>query len=137
MMKLATALILGSALAIAPASAQTLPTGGYPNVNKALVIAPGDTIQLLIRLVNDGRFARPPGRRLDLIYATRLPAGDVAARQAQADRAAEYFGPQAVEIGARRLSIGICDTQACGERRDPPGEWYLYERTAQGWKRVK
>lgn len=137
MPKLPFALVLGSALLTAPLSGQTLGSSGYPNVNETLVVAPGDTVQLLIRLVNEGALARPPGRRLDFIYATRISATDSAARHAQADRAAEFFGQQAIDIGARRLSIGICDTKACAERRDPPAEWYLYERSSRGWRRVK
>ena len=110
--------------------------GAYPNVNRYVTLAEGDSVRLLIRVVNDGAMARPPGRRLDFIYSSQIPSANAAERKAQADRAAEVLGPQAVEIGARRLSIGICDTQACAERRDPPSEWYLYERTARGWKRV-
>jgi hypothetical protein len=35
------------------------------------------------------------------------------------------------------LSIGICDTRECAERRHPPAQWFLYERTNDGWRRVK
>src|ERR1700741_4907225 len=102
------------ALAVSTAEAQ------YPNVDKYVTIAQGDSVRLLIRVVNDGAFARPPGRRLDFIYSSAIPASNATERIAQADRAAEFFGPQAVEIGARRLSIGICDTQACATRQHPP-----------------
>jgi hypothetical protein len=71
-----------------------------------------------------------------VLCARRFPATDAAARVAQADRAAQVFGPSAIDAGARSLSIGICDTQACAQRRDPPASWYLYARTAQGWRRV-
>jgi hypothetical protein len=125
-------LVLATAASAAGAQGQA---SSYPNVDRVVTIAAGDSVRLLIRVVNDGAFARPPGRRLDFIYSSSIPAGS-AERKAQADRAAEYFGPQAVEIGARRLSIGICDTQACAQRKDPPSEWYLYERTSRGWKRL-
>lgn len=109
---------------------------GYPNVSKRVELAPGDTVMLLNRVINEGGpMLRPPGRRLDFQYSTAIPAGDSLARIQQADRAAQHFGPAAVEAGARRLSIGICDTQACAERKHPPGTWYLYERTASGWRR--
>jgi hypothetical protein len=108
----------------------------YPNVDKTVTLAPGDSIRLLSRIVQDVSMSRPPGRRLDLTYSTWIPSHEVAQRKAQADRAAEFFGPQAVEIGARRLSIGICDTRACAERKDPPAEWFLYERTSRGWTRA-
>jgi hypothetical protein len=113
--------------------------GGYPNVNQTVVIAPGDTVQLLNRFLFDrGPATRPAGRRLDLQYATRIPASDAAAREQQADRAAQFFGPEAVNIGARRLAIGICDTRACAENRDPPAAWFQYELAQNGsWRRVR
>ncbi|MGH7637900.1 MAG: hypothetical protein ACREOK_09635 [Gemmatimonadaceae bacterium] len=77
-----------------------------------------------------------PGRRLDFVYSTKIPAGDRSARIAQADRAAQALGGQAIELGVNRLSIGICDTRACAQRKDPPAEWFLYQRTNSGWKRV-
>ena len=119
------------ALAASAAGAQ-----GYPNVDRYVTLAEGDSVRLLIKIVNDGSFSRPPGRRLDFIYSSQIPAANGAERKAQADRAAEVLGPQAVEMGVRRLSIGICDTPACAQRKDPPSEWYLYERTSRGWKRV-
>jgi hypothetical protein len=128
----------GSMLFSTRADAQQSAPSGYPNVDKPLAVSPVDTVQFLIRVINEGAPAtRPSGRRLDVLYATRIPASDPAARQAQADRAAEFFGPDAIEIGARRLSIGICDTRACAERRDPPAAWYLYERTNNGWRRSR
>lgn len=109
----------------------------HPNVDKPFAFASGDTVQLLSRLLQDAApLAVPPGKRLDFVYSTGIPASDRPARMAQADRAAQAFGAQAVELGVRRLSIGICDTKECAQRRHPPSEWYLYERTANGWKRV-
>jgi hypothetical protein len=102
-----------------------------------LVLAPGDTVRVFSSFVHEGGMGRGNGRRLDIIYATRIPAADERSRAAQADRAAQIFGPQAIDIGVRRLSIGICDTQACAQRQDPPAAWFLYERTGQGWRRVK
>lgn len=120
------------------APAQGLTQSGYPNVDKQLAIAPSDTIHLLSRFIHEGGPAmRPPGRRLELQISTRIPASDSLARVAQADRAAQFFGAEAIELGVRRLSIGICDTRACAERRSPPSAWYLYERGADGWKRSK
>ena len=118
------------------ASAADAQSGPYPNVDRYVTLSEGDSVRLLIRVVNDGAMARLPGRRLDFIYSSQIPSANAEGRKAQADRAAEVLGPQAVEIGARRLSIGICDTQACAERKDPPSEWYLYERTSRGWKRM-
>jgi hypothetical protein len=110
----------------------------YPNVARRIEVAPGDTVVLLNRFMNDGGPAlRPPGRRLDFQISTSIPAADSAARMQQADRAAQYLGAAALEAGVRRLSIGICDTQACAERKHPPGTWYLYERTANGWRRAQ
>lgn len=127
-------LIVGSA----PLAAQGFVRSSYPNVDKPVVVPPGDTIRLLIRMVNEnGPAMRLPGKRLDFVYSTTIPASDAAARQAQADRAAQLFGPEAVEMGVRSLSIGICDTRACAERRDPPAEWYLYERGQSGWRRAR
>ncbi|MGH7677963.1 MAG: hypothetical protein ACRENU_05815 [Gemmatimonadaceae bacterium] len=134
--------ILHSALVFAAlASSATLgaqpSTARYPNAEKSLTVAPGETVNLLNRIVHEGGPSmRPPGRRLDLQYSTAIPASDSLGRRQQADRAAQFFGPQAIELGVRRLSIGICDTRACAERRDPPGVWYLYERTNNGWKRA-
>jgi hypothetical protein len=105
--------------------------------DSTVVLAPGDTVRVFSSFVQDGGIGRIGGRRLDVIYATRIPAADTESRAAQADRAAQIFGSHAVEIGAKRVSIGICDTQACAQRKHPPAAWFLYERTAQGWRRVK
>lgn len=104
--------------------------------DSTVVLAQGDTVRVFNSHVNDGGPGQG-GRRFDVIYGTRIPVADASARAAQADRAAQFFGPQAIETGAKRLSIGICDTQACAARRDPPAAWFLYERSAQGWRRVK
>lgn len=110
----------------------------YPNVDKSLIISDGDTVHLLNRIVIDRAPAMiPPGGRLEFVYRTTIPASDVPARAAQADRAAQLLGPQAVELGVRRLAIGICDTQQCAERKHPPSIWYLYERSANGWRRAR
>lgn len=109
----------------------------YPNVDKPFEVAPGETVQLLSRLMHEaGPAMSRPGKRLDFVYSTTIPAGDRSARIAQADRAAQALGAQAIELGVNRLSIGICDTQACAQRKDPPAEWFLYQRTNSGWKRV-
>lgn len=103
--------------------------------DSTVVLAPGDTVRVFSSAVVDGGLGR--SRRLDVLYATRIPATDTQSRAAQADRAAQLFGPQAIDSGVRRLSIGICDTQACAQRQHPPAAWFLYERTGQGWRRVK
>jgi hypothetical protein len=140
MRSLARSLVMMGLFVVAAteASAQGLARNGYPNVDRQLAIAPADTVQLLSRFVHEGGPAmRLPGRRLDFQISTRIPANDSLARMAQADRAAQFFGAEAIELGVRRLSIGICDTRACAERRNPPAAWYLYERGADGWKRSK
>ena len=127
------AFLAGSTLAAQPSAA-----GGFPNAEKRLTLSAGDTVTLLNRLVNEGGPAmKPPGRRLDFQYSTSIPVSDSVGRMQQADRAAALLGPQAVVIGVRRISIGICDTRACAERRDPPAMWYLYERTNNGWRRAQ
>ena len=111
---------------------------GSQNADTRITLRSGDTVTLLTRFMHDnGPALKPPGRRLDLVYSTLIPPTDSLGRMAQADRAAEFFGPQAIELGVRRLSIGICDTRACVERKDPPASWYLYERTSAGWRRAK
>lgn len=140
-MRLATisVAVLGCALFASSASAQVTTRTDYPNVNRAVAIGPGDTVQLLSQFVFDrGPGTRSGGRRLDLHYSTRIPASDPIAREQQADRAAQFFGPEALKIEARRLAIGICDTRACAENRDPPAAWFQYERKFDGqWRRVR
>src|SRR5262245_13990000 len=100
---LRAALILGALLLPTLALGQN----GYPNAERRIGISAGDTIMLLNRVMHDNSPAlRPPGRRLDLQYSTLIPRADSAARMAQADRAAEFFGAEAVQLGVRRLSIG-------------------------------
>ena len=127
--------IAGALLAASTSAAAQGPS--YPNVDKPFTFA-ADTVQLLSRLVQDvSPMAVPPGKRLDFTYSTTIPAADRRARLAQADRAAQALGVQAVQLGFNRLSVGICDTRACAQRRHPPAEWFLYERTNAGWKRVR
>ena len=110
---------------------------GYPNVDRAVAIAPGETVHVLNKMLVD----RAPGlravRRLDFQYRTTIPASDAAAREAQAVRAAQFLGAAAEESGARALSISICDTEACGRRDEPPRVWYIFEKGSGGWRRVK
>ena len=129
-------LVIGMTTLSALAQAQRSATA-YPNVDKPFEVAPGETVQLLSRLMHEaGPAMSRPGKRLDFVYSTAIPAGDRSARIAQADRAAQTLGAQAIELGVNRLSIGICDTRACAQRKDPPAEWFLYQRTNSGWKRV-
>jgi hypothetical protein len=110
---------------------------GYPNVDKSFALGPGDTVVVLSRFVNEGGPAmRAPGKRLEFQIRTAIPASDSKARIDQADRAAQQFGAQAADLGIRRMSIGICDTKECAERRHPPAAWYMYEQTSTGWKRA-
>ncbi len=120
---------------LALAVASTTPLGAQ--IAPAVVaIAPGDTVTVVHQSMFDrGPASSTPGKRLDVQYTTQIPTSDANGRLAQADRAAAFFGPEAIRIGARMLSIGICDTQACVERRHPPSAWYLYERTRDGWRR--
>ena len=138
LLRISYVVIALAASASAEAQAFRAGGGGYPNNERRVELGPGDTVVLLNRVVHEGGPSmRPPGRRLDFQYSTVIPASDSASRIQQADRAAQFFGSQAVELGVTRLSIGICDTRACAERRDPPGVWYLYVRTNNGWKRSK
>ena len=108
-----------------------------PRADSTVVLAPGDTVRIFNSTIHEGGIGRNGVRRFDVLYATRIPVADAASRASQADRAAQVFGPRADEAGLKRLSIGICDTQSCAQRRDPPAAWFLYERTAQGWRRVR
>jgi len=109
--------------------------GGYPNVDRPFVLGPGDTVQLLNRIVVD-RAPGQRGARLDVHYSTRIPASDAAARAEQADRIALLVGAEASKLGARKLTVSICETRACAETREPPRSWYAYERGIGGvWSR--
>jgi hypothetical protein len=98
-------------------------------------LAPGDTIQLLNRIIVD----RAPGQRgvrMDVHFASR--SHDASARGAEADRLAQIVGPDAWKLGARRVTISICDTRSCAETREPPRDWSIYERGPGGvWQRVR
>ena len=136
MTKLAVLLALAlTTTASAQSIAQTGSQTGYPNVNRPLGLGPGDTVQVLNRTIID----RSPGARsirLDLQYSTRIPASDGAARSAQADRVAQIVGSDAKTIGARVVSISICESQACAEMREQPKTWFVYERGVGGvWVR--
>jgi hypothetical protein len=130
---------LGSLIAIlvvvSPLGAQEAVHPGYPNVNRAIEIAPGESVHLLNRVLVD----RVPGqrsvRRIDFAYRTSIPVSDVDGRAAQAERAAQVLGAIAMEAGVRSLAIAICDSDACGRRDEPPRVWYLYElRAGNVWK---
>lgn len=128
--------VLGAAL-LAGASGQAVAQGTYPNVDRVMVLAPGDTIQLLNRIVVD-RGPGQRGARLEVQYATRIPAGDTEGRADQADRLAKIIGADASKIGARRITISICDSRACAETREQPRSWYIYERGIGGvWLRSR
>lgn len=120
-----------------PLQAQRSGPTAYPNVDKPLEVAPGETIHLLSRIMHEaGPAMSRPGKRLDFVYATRIPSSNRAERAAQADRVAQVLGEQAIELGVHHMSVGICDTRECAERKHPPSEWFLYRRTHTGWRRV-
>src|SRR5436190_21892163 len=98
---------LASVTLAASAGAQGPAAAGYPNVNRPMVLAPDDTIQLLNRIVVD-RAPGQRGARVDVHYATRIPAGNAAARAEEADRLAQIVGAQVSESGVRRVTISIC-----------------------------
>lgn len=130
-------LVIAASVIAAPLCAQGSGPAAYPNVDKPFEIGPGDTVQLLSRLMHEpGPAMSRPGKRLDFVYSTVIPASNGAGRAAQADRAAQSLGAQAIELGVNRLSIGICDTRECAQRKHPPADWFLYQRTNSGWKRV-
>jgi hypothetical protein len=107
----------------------------YPNVDRPMVLGPGDTVQVLNRIVVD-RAPGQRGARIDVQYSTRIPASNAAARADQADRVAQLVGADASKLGVRRVTVSICDTRACAETREPPKVWYIYERGIGGvWAR--
>ena len=121
----------------APLRAQGAAPAAHPNVDKPFAVSPGDTVQLLSRLMHEaGPAMSRPGKRLDFVYSTHIPSSNRTGRATQADAAAQSLGAQAVELGVNRISIGICDTKECAQRKHPPSEWFLYQRTNNGWKRV-
>src|SRR5262249_48380235 len=76
-------------------------------------------------------------KRFDVQLSSRIPMSDSVARYAEADRAATFFGPHALESGADRLSIAFCDTRACAEARGAPTVSHLYEHGAgNSWRRA-
>jgi len=135
MKSLALAAALLTAASMAGAQQLVANAPRFPNVNQALALAPGDTIQVLNRIVVD----RAPGQRgvrMDVHFASR--SSDANARGEEADRLAQIVGPDAWKLGARHVTIAICDTQSCAETREPPKNWYVYERGPGGvWQRVR
>lgn len=128
--------VVGLACGIAT-NAVAQSSGGYPNVDRPMALADGDTVQLLNRIVVD-RAPGMRGTRLDVHYATRIPASNTEGRAAEADRLAQIVGADAFKIGARRVTISICETRACAETREPPKFWYAYERGMGGvWQRSR
>jgi hypothetical protein len=117
-MKHRVLLAVGLACGIANA-ALAQASAGYPNVDRPLALADGDTVQVLNRIVVD-RAPGMRGTRLDVHYSSRIPASNAEARAAEADRLAQVVGADAWKIGARRVTISICDSRACAETREPP-----------------
>jgi hypothetical protein len=136
--QIATVLAVMLVSLASPAPAQEAVHPGYPNVDRAIEIAAGESVHLLNRVLVD----RVPGqrsvRRIDFAYRTTIPATDVDARAAQAGRAAQVLGAIAMDAGVRNIAIAICDSDACGRRDEPPRVWYLYElRAGNVWKLQK
>lgn len=130
-------LAVGTLTVATPARAQRFGPASYPNVDKPFAVAQGDTVQLLSRLMHEaGPAMSRPGKRLDFVYSTVIPPTNRGGRAAQADKAAQVLGAQAVELGVARISIGICDTKECAQRKHPPADWFQYQRTSTGWTRV-
>lgn len=106
----------------------------YPPNDRLITVAKGDVITLL----NSSVFVPPSqsGKQFNVQYMSRIAASDTVGRRAEADRAAAYFGPQAIELGAQRLALTICDTRTCAEAREAPAVLYLYRHGADGvWRR--
>ena len=134
MNRVSFAAVLATCLAL---SSRAVAQSGYPNVDRPLTIGPGDTVRVLNRIVVD-RAPGQRGTRLDVHYSTRIPDSDADGRGAQADRLAQLIGADAWKMGARRITIAICDTQACAETREPPRHWFIYERGVGGvWYRAR
>jgi hypothetical protein len=130
---LSRALLVGVASLIAVASRDA--RGQYPNVDRAVAIADGDTVQLLNRILVD-RAPGQRGARIDVHFSTRVPATDAEGRAHQADRLAQVIGAEAWKAGIRNVTIAICDTRACAETREPPKLWFAYQRGIGGvWNR--
>jgi len=73
---------------------------------------------------------------MDVHFASR--SSDATARAGEAERLAQIVGPDAWKLGARRVTIAICDTRPCAETREQPKDWYVFERGPGGvWQRVK
>jgi hypothetical protein len=136
MIPVLTAVVLGCVLVAGLGQmAQAQAQGAYPNVDRPFALGPGDTIQLLNRIVVD-RAPGQRGTRLDVHYSTRIPASDAAARAEQADRVAHLMGAEASKLGVRKVMVSICETRACAETREPAKLWYAYERGIGGvWSR--
>lgn len=128
--------VLGSVL-IAGSSSRGLAQSIYPNVDRPMALAGGDTVQILNRILVD-RAPGQRGARIDIQYSTRIPASDDAGRAEQADRLAQVIGAEASRIGARKFTISICDSRACAETREQPQAWFVYERGLGGvWQRMR
>ena len=130
------AVVLGCILTVC-VGVESRAQSGYPNVDRPVVLAAGDTVHLLNRILVD-RAPGQRGTRIDIQYSTRIPASDAAARADQADRLVKLMGADAWKIGARRVTLSICDNRACAETREPPKAWYAYERGIGGtWQRSR
>src|SRR6185436_727967 len=120
------AVVLGCALL-----AGTSGRAAAQDTERAVALSAGDTVRILNRVVVD-RSPGQRGARIDVYYATRLPASDVSGRADQADRLAQIVGADASRIGARRFTLSICETRACAETREQPKQWYAFERGVGG-----
>ena len=132
------ALALSLLLPVGSLKGQQLTSGGYPNVDTTLEIAPGETVRLLNRVLVDRAPGMRPLRRMDYAIRTSIAATDRPGREAQALRVVQALGAEAMAAGARLVAVAICDTDACARRTEPPKDWYVFQRgPAGGWQRVR
>src|SRR5437773_3425272 len=106
--------LFAAALACAFSSslgAQALAAPRYPNVDEPMALGPSESVRILNRIVVD-RAPGQRGARIDVQYSTSIPAENAAGRGEQADRLAQVIGAEAWKMGARSITIAICDTRA-------------------------
>jgi hypothetical protein len=125
-------------LSATPVVAQSPNVGSHIGIGEPTVVAPGDTIHVLdFSIGSVGHDVVRPGTWYEIHYVSRIAASDSLARHAEADRAAAFFGPRALQAGFRGFSIGLCDSLACAEKRESAKVWYFYKRGEdEVWRRA-
>lgn len=118
--------------------AQVAVHSGWPNVNQSLVVAPGEQVVLLNRILVDRGPGLQPVRRMDFEIRSDIPPASAAEREAQALRVARTLAPEASNAGVRLMAIAFCDSDACAGRREPPKVWFLFQPGPGGvWQRTR